>query len=119
MKRSSKRPGVPSHHRRHHHRHPQRCCAGPASVKLIVPSGGSPPCRVRRLKTERSDQADAQKVVILSRNKAKTQTYCDMTKLVRIEQANEKRDHKMTMSCRRNWHWEKTGNSNMRLNGRA
>ena len=42
-------------------------------------------------------KADAQKVVnIISGDKAKTQTYCDMTKLgEQIEQANEKRDHKM------------------------
>ena len=42
-------------------------------------------------------KADAQKVVkIISGDKAKTQTYCDMTKLgEQIEQANEKRDQKM------------------------
>ena len=42
-------------------------------------------------------KADAQKVVnIISGDKAKTQTYCDMTKLgEQIEQANEKRDNKM------------------------
>ena len=42
-------------------------------------------------------KADAQKVVkIISGDKAKTQTYCDMTKLgEQIEQANEKKDQKM------------------------
>ena len=42
-------------------------------------------------------KADAQKVLkIISDNKAKTQTYCDMTKLgEQIEQANEKKDNKM------------------------
>jgi ABC-type transporter MlaC component len=40
---------------------------------------------------------DAQKVVrIISGDKAKTQTYCDMAKLgEQIEQANEKKDNKM------------------------
>ena len=40
---------------------------------------------------------DAQKVVrIISGDKAKTQTYCDMVKLgEQIEQANDKRDNKM------------------------
>jgi hypothetical protein len=42
-------------------------------------------------------KADAQKVVkIISGDKAKTKTYCDMTKLgEQIEQANEKKDNKM------------------------
>jgi hypothetical protein len=42
-------------------------------------------------------KADAQKVLnIISGDKAKTQTYCDMTKLgEQIEQANEKKDNKM------------------------
>jgi len=42
-------------------------------------------------------KADAQNVLkIISGDKAKTQTYCDMTKLgEQIEQANEKRDNKM------------------------
>jgi hypothetical protein len=41
-------------------------------------------------------KADAQKVLkIISSDKAKTQTYCDMTKLgEQIEQANEKKDNK-------------------------
>ena len=49
-------------------------------------------------------KADAQKVVkIISGDKAKTQTYCDMTKLgEQIEQANEKKTKKWSMSCRRN-----------------
>ena len=47
--------------------------------------------------TAKVTKADAQKVLkIISDNKAKTQTYCDMTKLgEQIERANEKRDHKM------------------------
>ena len=42
-------------------------------------------------------KADAQNVLnIISGDKAKTQTYCDMTKLgEQIEQANEKNDNKM------------------------
>jgi hypothetical protein len=42
-------------------------------------------------------KADAQKVVkIISGDKAKTQTYCDMTKLgEQIVQANDKKDQKM------------------------
>ena len=42
-------------------------------------------------------KVDAQKVVkIISGNKTKMQTYCDMTKLgEQIEQANDKRDNKM------------------------
>ena len=42
-------------------------------------------------------KADAQNVLkIISGDKAKTQTYCDMTKLgEQIEQANEKKDNKM------------------------
>ena len=42
-------------------------------------------------------KADAQKVVkIISGDKAKTQTYCDMNKLgEQIKQANEKNDNKM------------------------
>ena len=42
-------------------------------------------------------KADAQRVLkIISGDKAKTQTYCDMTKLGElIEQANEKKDNKM------------------------
>jgi hypothetical protein len=42
-------------------------------------------------------KADAQRVLkIISGDKAKTQTYCDMTKLgEQIEQANEKKDNKM------------------------
>ena len=47
--------------------------------------------------TAKVTKADAQKVLkIISDNKAKTQTYCDMTKLgEQIEQANEKKDNKM------------------------
>jgi hypothetical protein len=42
-------------------------------------------------------KVDAQKVVkIISGNKAKMQTYCDMTKLgEQIERANDKKDNKM------------------------
>ena len=42
-------------------------------------------------------KADAQNVLkIISGDKAKTQTYCDMTKLCeQIEQANEKKDNKI------------------------
>jgi hypothetical protein len=45
----------------------------------------------------RVSKDDAQKAVkIISGDKAKTQTYCDMTKLgEQIEQANEKKDQKM------------------------
>jgi hypothetical protein len=52
-----------------------------------------------RSKTERceGDQGGRAKVVkIISGNKAKMQTYCDMTKLgEQIERANDKKDNKM------------------------
>jgi hypothetical protein len=50
-------------------------------------------------------KVNAQKVVtIISGDKAKTQTYCDMTKLgEQIEQAMKKGPKKWSMSCPRNW----------------
>ena len=48
------------------------------------------------LRTHHATEADAQKVLkIISGDKAKTQTYCDMTKLdEQIKQAKEKKDSK-------------------------
>jgi hypothetical protein len=53
--------------------------------------------QAQRQSAPKVTKADAQKVVkIISGDKTKTQTYCDMTKLgEQIEQANEKRDQKM------------------------
>ena len=52
---------------------------------------------------------------IISGDKAKTQSYCDMTKLdEQIKQAKEKRTAKQSMSCPRNWiYWKKDWVPNM------
>ena len=53
--------------------------------------------RAQKPSAAKVTKADAQNVLkIISGDKAKTQTYCDMTKLgEQIEQANEKKDNKM------------------------
>ena len=66
--------------------------------------------RAQKPSAAKVTKADAQNVLkTISGDKAKTQTYCDMTKLgEQIEQANEKKTTKWSMSCRRNWwHWKK------------
>ena len=53
--------------------------------------------RAQKPSAAKVTKADAQNALkIISGDKAKTQTYCDMTKLgEQIEQANEKKDNKM------------------------
>jgi len=68
------------------------------SVVAILLVAAVPVCaQAQKPSAAKVTKADAQKVVkIISGDKAKTQTYCDMTKLgEQIEQANEKKDQKM------------------------
>ena len=67
------------------------------SVVAILLVAAVPVSQAQRPSAAKVTKADAQKVVkIISGDKAKTQTYCDMTKLgEQIEQANEKKDQKM------------------------
>ena len=68
------------------------------SVVAILLVAAVPVCaQAQKPSVAKVTKADAQKVVkIISGDKAKTQTYCDMTKLgEQIEQANEKKDQKM------------------------
>ena len=68
------------------------------SVVAILLVAAVPVCaQAQKPSAAKVTKADAQKVVkIISSDKAKTQTYCDMTKLgEQIEQANEKKDQKM------------------------
>jgi hypothetical protein len=68
------------------------------SVVAILLVAAVPVCaQAQKPSAAKVTKADAQKAVkIISGDKAKTQTYCDMTKLgEQIEQANEKKDQKM------------------------
>jgi hypothetical protein len=65
-------------------------------IAAILVIAAVPVC-AKAQKPSAATKADAQKVLkIISGDKAKTKTYCDMTKLgEQIEQANEKKDNKM------------------------
>ena len=71
------------------------------NLKLIAATlmiAAAPVCvQAQKPSAAKVTKADAQNVLkIISGDKAKTQTYCDMTKLgEQIEQANEKKDNKM------------------------
>ena len=71
------------------------------NLKLIAATlmiAAAPVCaQAQKPSAAKVTKADAQRVLkIISGDKAKTQTYCDMTKLgEQIEQANEKKDNKM------------------------
>src|SRR5215813_3258379 len=64
------------------------------ALLIAVTIAAVPVCS--QAQSPRVSKADAQKVVrIISGDKAKTQTYCDMVKLgEQIEQANDKKDNK-------------------------
>ena len=66
-------------------------------IVTILVIAAAPVCaQAQRPPPAKVTKADAQKVVrIISGDKAKTQTYCDMVKLgEQIEQANDKKDNK-------------------------
>ena len=86
------------------------------SVVAILLVAAVPVCaQAQRPSAAKVTKADAQKVVkIISGNKAKTQTYCDMAKLFnQIERAGEKNIRK-PLSCIANWmNWRKDWVPNM------
>ena len=66
-------------------------------IAAILVIGAVPVCaQAQNPSAAKSTRADAQKVVkIISSDKAKTRTFCDIGKLgEQIEEANEKRDRK-------------------------
>jgi hypothetical protein len=68
------------------------------------------------LRTHQVTKADAQEVLkIISGDKAKTQSYCDMTgSMSRSSRPKRKRTAKQSMSCPRNWiYWKKNWVPNM------
>ena len=69
----------------------------PKLIIAILVIAAVPVCAQAQKPSAKVTRADAQKVIkIISGDKAKTRTYCDMTKLgEQIEQANEKKDNKM------------------------
>jgi hypothetical protein len=72
-------------------------CVGVRSMIAILVVAAVPVCaQAQKQSAAKVTKRDAQKVVrIISGDKAKTQTYCDMVKLgEQIEQANDKKDNK-------------------------
>ena len=74
-----------------------RACVSVRSMIAILVVAALPVCaQAQKQSATKVTKRDAQKVVrIISGDKAKTQTYCDMVKLgEQIEQANDKKDNK-------------------------
>ena len=72
-------------------------CVSVRSMIVILVVGAMPVCaQAQKQSAAKVTKRDAQNVVrIISGDKAKTQTYCDMVKLgEQIEQANDKKDNK-------------------------